>query len=255
MMNSARLIVIFLFLGVLTGFAQEVNEIPTAGATGSIEEQKVATMEIVIRAATPTLLINLVAALITYTLAIVTAFSVLYFGRWTRHVLTQVLNTLACVSPLILLLIVYSALSPRGLLLGVFLGIAIYPLIGRQLLARVTEASGEFQFMQAKILGHSPIGVFVFYALPKFIPLTMPFFFFGFIYSLIMESMFNSLGLLDLKSDDTWETWGALIQLGADHLLDAPWQVFYPGIAIIITTLVASLLVPIFDRILSVRKA
>lgn len=251
-----RLLAIFLLLGALSGFAQEeVNEVPMGGETGSVEEQKQAALKSVLSAATPTLIINLVAALITYTLAIVTAFSILYFGRWTRHILNQGLNTLACVSPLILILIVYSALSIRGLLLGVFLGIAIYPLIGRQLLARVTDASDEFQFMQAKILGHSPVGVFMFYALPKFIPLTMPFFFFGFIYSLMIESMFNSLGLLDLKSDGAWETWGALIQLGADHLLDAPWQVFYPGIAIIVTTLVASLLVPVVDRILTVRKA
>ncbi|MEM7014338.1 MAG: ABC transporter permease subunit [Verrucomicrobiota bacterium] len=242
-------------LSVVLGIAQDVNEVPMGGSTGSIEAQRQATLDSVIVAATPTLIINLIAALITYSLAIVTAFSILYFGSWTKHVLTQVLNTLACVSPLILLLIVHSALAPRGIAFGILLGFAIYPLVGRQLLARVSDASAQFQFMQAKILGHSPIGVFIDYAWPKFLPLTLPFFFYGFIYSLMIESMFHALGLLELGSGHTWETWGSLIQLGADHLLDAPWQVFYPGYAIIITTLVASLCIPIFDRILSIRQA
>ena len=254
-MTAARIIAIFLFLGGVSGFAQEVNEIPMGGASGSIEEQKQVTFDIVVRSATPTLIINFIAALITYSLAIITAFSILYFGSWTKHILTQVLNTLACVSPLIMLLIVHSALAPRGIVLGILLGIAIYPLVGRQLLARVSDASAEFQFLQARVLGHSPVGVFINYAWPKFLPLTLPFFFYGFIYSLMIESMFHALGLLELGGGATWETWGTLIQLGADHLLDAPWQVFYPGYAIIITTLVASLCVPIFDRILSIRKA
>ena len=246
------ILAICLLLVAVPLLAQDENEIPMGGSTGSVEAQKKATVEGVLSAAAPTLAINLVAALITYSLAIVTAFSILYFGSWTRHVLLQVLNTLACVSPLILLLIVHSALAPGGLVLGGLLGISIYPLVGRQLLTRVSDASSEFQFMQAKILGHSPLGVFLNYAWPKFLPLTLPFFFFGFIYSLLMESMFHSLGLLDVTSGGPWQTWGTLIQVGADHLLDAPWQVFYPGFAIIITTLVASLFVPIFDRIFSV---
>lgn len=252
-LRLARFIPLILLAIVVSGFAQDVNEIPLGGATGSEAEQKQAALDSVFGALTGTIGINLVAALITYFLAIVTAFSILYFGSWTKLVLNQVLNTLACVSPLILLLIVYSALETRGILLAVFLGIAIYPLIGRQLLARVSELSGEFQFMQAKVLGHGPVGVFVYYAWPKFLPLTLPFFFFGFIYSLLIESMFSSLGLLDPTRGG--DTWGTLIHAGADHLLDAPWQVFYPGLAIIFTTLAASLSVPVFDRLLSIRKA
>jgi len=215
----------------------------------TVEEQKALAKADVLKASFATILISLEAALITYALSFLNAFCVLYFGSWIKKVLDQALNTLACISPLVFLLVVYSAFSTRGPLLGVFLGIAIYPLVGRQLLARVTVRAHEFQFMQAKILGHSTFSVFRNYAWSPFLTLTLPNFFFGFIFALLVESMFSSLGLLASPRGDTW---GSLIHLGADHLLDAPWHVFYPGYAIIITTLVAYICIPIFDRLLSV---
>ena len=223
-------------------------------ADASVQLQKADALTEVFGSLFGTLFISGIAALITYTLAIITAFCVLYFGPWTRRILNQLLNTLACISPLILLLIVYSVLSARGLALAIVLGVAIYPLIGRQVLARVSDAAEQFQFMQARILGHGPIGVFLNYAWPRFLPLTVPFFFFGFIYALLIESMFSSLGLLVLAEGDT-RTWGSLIHEGAIHLLDAPWQVFYPGVAIIITTLLTYICVPIIDRLLSLPQS
>ncbi len=201
----------------------------------------------------PTVITSLSAAFITYALAIITAFSILYFGSWTKLILSQILHTLACISPLVFLLVVYASRDDTNSVFLVFvLALSIYPLIGRQLLSRVTEAAGEFQFMQAKILGHSPLGVFFDYAWPKFLPLTLPFFFLGFIYSLLMESMLSSVGLMPLPMGYTW---GSLIHLGADQMLDDPWPVFYSGFAIIIVSLVTYICVPLLDRLLSIPKS
>jgi ABC-type dipeptide/oligopeptide/nickel transport system permease subunit len=65
-----------------------------------------------------------------------------------------------------------------------------------------------------------------------------------------MESMFSSLGLIRLPQGNTW---GGLIHGGLDHLLDQPWLVFYSGFAIILTTLTASLCVPLADRLLALE--
>ena len=248
-MRLFRFCLILLLVSCASASAQ--GDVPIPTREEQIQEGKDLAFQSVTGATLTTVFISTSSALITYFLAIVTAFSVLYFGSWTKRVLNQVLNTMACISPLILLLVIYTSRDYQGLILIIFLGLAIYPLIGRQVLGRVSEAAEEFQFMQAKVLGHSPVGVFLDYAWPKFLPLTLPFFFFGFIYSLLMESMFSSLGFFTLSD---YPTWGGLIHLGEDQMMDAPWQVFYSGGAIIISSLVAYICIPIFDRLLSIPK-
>ncbi len=198
-----------------------------------------------------TLLTSGVSALATYVLAIVTAFSVLYFGLWTKRVLNELLHTLACLSPLNFLLLIYAGREALGQGFTIFLALSIYPFIGRQLLARVAEEVDGFQFMQAKILGHGPFGVFRHYALPKFVPLTLPYFFFGLIYALLLESMFSSLGLLEVPGGPTW---GLLIHEGTDGLLDDPWPVFYSGAAIMGAILIASACIPVVDRLFAFSR-
>jgi ABC-type dipeptide/oligopeptide/nickel transport system permease subunit len=149
---------------------------------------------------------------------------------------------------MVLLLVIYAARNDVGLWIVVFLAISIYPLVARILLDRVFDAAGEFHFLQAKILGHGPLGVFRHYAWPRFLPLTLPFFFLGFIHSLLLESMFSSLGLLTLPHGDTW---GRMIHRGLDDMLDDPWAVFAPGGAIMVTILAAYACIPLFDRLLS----
>lgn len=243
-------LVLLAWLG-LGSTMQAQEAAPIAEEWLSVDEQKHVALSNVLRASFSTVLVSLTAAIVTYALSFLNAFFILYFGSWVRRILDHALNTLACISPLILLLTVYSAFSTRGVILGVFLGIAIYPLIGRQLLARVSQRAHEFQFMQAKVLGHRALTVFRYYAWGRFLMLTLPNFFFGFIYALLVESMFSSLGLASGEGD----TWGSLIYLGSEHLLDAPWHVFYPGYAIIITTLAAYVCIPLFDRLLSVPTA
>jgi ABC-type antimicrobial peptide transport system permease subunit len=202
-------------------------------------------------AAANTILTSLVVAIITYSLALVHAFGVLYFGEWTRRILQFTLSTLMCVSPMVLLLVIYAAKDNVGLLIVLFLAISVYPLTARLLLTRIFDAAPDFHFLQAKILGHGPAGVFIDYAWPRFLPLTLPFFFLGFIYSLLMESMFSSLGLVSLPNGATW---GSLIHQGLDELLDNPWAVFSPGIAIMGTALTAYACIPVFDRLLAVPR-
>jgi peptide/nickel transport system permease protein len=201
------------------------------------------------QAAANSILTSLVVAVITYSLALAHAFGVLYFGDWTRRILQFTLGTLLCVSPMVLLLVIYAAKNDIGLFIVLFLAIAVYPLTARLLLNRIHDAAPDFHFLQAKILGHGPLGVFFSYAWPRFLPLTLPFFFLGFIYSLLMESMFSSLGLVTFPHG---ETWGSLIHRGLDELLDHPGAVFAPGIAIMGTALAAYACIPVFDKLLAV---
>lgn len=202
-------------------------------------------------AAVPTVLISVAAAAVTYGLAIAVAFSILYFGSWTRWLLRQVLETTACLTPMVFLLLVYVARQNVGHLFVGLLAIAIFPLVSRPLVARVSEASHRFLFTEARVLGHSFLGVFRYYAWPRFLPLTLPYFFMGFVQSLLMESMFSSLGLTQLAGR---QTWGCLIHSGLQDLLDQPWLVFYAGIAVMATALAAYLCVPLLERLLSPER-
>jgi len=228
------------------GAAPDDSPAPTSPLNASSDP------EAAVRSATAnTILTNLVVAILTYSLALVHAFGVLYFGAWTRRVLQFTLSTLMCVSPMVLLLVIYAAKDNVGLFVVVFLAISVYPLTARLLLTRIFDAAPDFHFLQAKILGHGPARVFVDYAWPRFLPLTLPFFFLGFIYSLLMESMFSSLGLVSLPNGATW---GSLIHLGLDELLDNPRAVFAPGLAIMATALTAYACIPVFDRLLAVPR-
>jgi ABC-type dipeptide/oligopeptide/nickel transport system permease subunit len=200
-------------------------------------------------AAANSILTSLAVAVLTYSLSLVHAFGVLYFGPWTRRILQFTLRTLLCVSPMVLLLVIHSAQNDIGLLIVFSMAIAVYPLTAGLLLNRIHDAAPDFHFLQAKILGHGPIGVFFDYAWPRFLPLTLPFFFLGFIHSLLVESMFSSLGLVSFPLGDTW---GSLIHHGLDELLDRPWAVFAPGLAILGTAFATYACIPLFEKLLSV---
>jgi ABC-type dipeptide/oligopeptide/nickel transport system permease subunit len=200
------------------------------------------------QAAANSILTNLAVAVITYSLALAHAFAVLYFGAWTRRILQFTLGTLLCVSPMVLLLVIHAAKEDLGLLIVFSLAVAVYPLTARLLLNRIHDAAPDFHFLQARILGHGPWGVFVDYAWPRFLPLTLPFFFLGFIHSLLVESMFSSLGLIRFPQG---ETWGGLIHRGLDEFLDRPEAVFAPGLAIMGTAFATYACIPVFDKLIS----
>ena len=246
-----------LWLFVAVAASAVAAEAETGAAASNKSEYSMVSREnakaLVVAAAGRTLALNAAAAAVTYALAVVTAFSILYFGPWTRGILRQVLDFLACLSPMIFLLLIYVARQSVGHFFFVFLAVAIYPLVGRPLLVRVSEASRNFHFIDAKALGHSAYGVFRHYAWPRFFPLTLPYFFLGFIQSLLMESMFSSLGLVALTGSRGL-TWGGLIHAGLEDLLDQPWLVLYSGVAIMTATLAAYLCVPVVDRLLSLER-
>lgn len=251
--RAAAALLLFLLAVLLPGASCALPENTAAGAPSQpdpdyVQAAQEAAKAMVRSAAARTVLTSAAAAAVTYGLAIITAFSILYFGSWTRQLLRQTLDAMSCLSPMVFLLLIYAARQNVGHFLFVFLAVAIFPLVGRPLLARVSEASHTFYFTEAKVLGHSYLGVFRHYAWPRFLPLTVPYFFLGFIHSLLVESMFSSLGLIHLAGGHTW---GSLIHLGLEGLLDHPWTVFFAGFAIMATTLAAYLCVPLLDRLLS----
>ena len=245
--HSKALLLLVLFLSTISSVCYGSESVRHGFTPISRETAKA----LVQSAASPSLLLSAAAATVTYGLAIATAFSILFFGPWTKRLLRQMLGLMACLCPMVFLLVVYAAQQRVGHFFFVFLALAIFPLIGQPLLSRVSEASRSFHFTEATVLGHSSLGVFRHYAWPRFLPLTLPYFFLGFIHSLLAETMFSSLGLIQLSGRPTW---GSLIHQGLEDLLDQPWLVFYSGFAIMTTTLCAYLCVPLLDRLLSVDR-
>ena len=162
-----------------------------------------------------------------------------YAGRRTGEVIMRLADIIMSFPSLLLAVVVLYILGPSVSNLIIVLAITRIPVYLRTTRAEVLEIR-ERMFVQAALVMGAPTQRILFrHILPVVIPTLTTLATLDFAFVMLAES---SLSFLGIGIQPPEITWGLMIAQGKQYLTNAWWLSFWPGLAIILTTLSLNLL-------------
>ena len=162
-----------------------------------------------------------------------------YAGKRTGEVIMRLADIIMSFPSLLLAVVVLYILGPSVPNLIIVLAITRIPVYLRTTRAEVLEIR-ERMFVQAALVMGAPTQRILFrHILPVVIPTLTTLATLDFAFVMLAES---SLSFLGIGIQPPEITWGLMIAQGKQYLTNAWWLSFWPGLAIILTTLSLNLL-------------
>ena len=162
---------------------------------------------------------------------------------WLRGRMSQVILRLGDVimsfPSLLLAVIVLYMLDPSVFNIIIVLAITRIPVYLRTARAEVLEVRERMFVQAAKVMGASDLRIVFRHILPVVLPTLLTIATLDFAFVMLAES---SLSFLGIGIQPPEITWGLMVSQGRPYLTNAWWLSFWPGLAIILTTLSLNLL-------------
>ncbi|SEN54450.1 peptide/nickel transport system permease protein [Paracoccus alcaliphilus] len=162
-----------------------------------------------------------------------------YAGPRTGQVIMRLADVIMSFPSLLLAVVVLYILGPSILNLVIVLAITRIPVYLRTTRAEVLEVRERMFVQAARVMGASPRRIVFRHILPVVLPTLMTIATLDFAFVMLAES---SLSFLGIGIQPPEITWGLMISQGRQYLTTAWWLSFWPGLAIILTTLSLNLL-------------
>ncbi|WP_246082569.1 ABC transporter permease [Rubellimicrobium rubrum] len=175
------------------------------------------------------------SALIGTTLGLIAG----YASRRVGEAIMRVADVIMSFPSLLLAVIVLYILGPSVTNVVIVLAITRIPVYLRTTRAEVLEIRERMFVSAARVMGASPRRIVLRHILPVVLPTLMTIATLDFAYVMLAESALSFLGI-GIQPPEI--TWGLMIAQGKEHLTRAWWLSFWPGLAIILTTLSLNLL-------------
>jgi peptide/nickel transport system permease protein len=157
-----------------------------------------------------------------------------YYGRWVDSVISRIFDILLAFPSILLAIAVVSVLGPS--LRNALIAIAIInvPTFGRLLRSRVLSVKEEEYITAAKAIGMKDSRILLHHILPNSLA---PIIVSGTlaVATAIIEAA--ALGFLGLGAQAPTPEWGKMLADSRNYIIDAPWTVLFPGLAIMLTVL------------------
>ena len=186
-----------------------------------------------------TLLIALSANLIAMVAGTLVGLTAGYFGGRLDIVLMQLMDALLALPSLILGLLLVAVLGPNAANISAAIAMTLIPAYAR--IARTpTIAIKQREFIASgRALGFSDARLIFAHILPNIVPEVLV------VASLWMASAVRveaSLAFIGLGVRPPAATWGGMIRDGFEHILDGPYLVVFPGLAILLLVFALNLM-------------
>ena len=162
-----------------------------------------------------------------------------YTSRLTSQVIMRLADVIMAFPSLLLAVIVLYMLPPSVLNLVIVLAITRLPIYLRTARAEVLEVRERMFVQAAKVMGASSGRIIFRHILPVILPTIVTIATLDFALVVLVES---SLSFLGIGIQPPEITWGLMVSQGRSYLTSAWWLSFWPGLAIILTTLSLNLL-------------
>jgi len=162
-----------------------------------------------------------------------------YAGPRTGQAIMRLADVIMSFPSLLLAVVVLYILGPSILNLVIVLAITRIPVYLRTARAEVLEVRERMFVQAARVMGASPRRIVFRHILPVVLPTLMTIATLDFAFVMLAES---SLSFLGIGIQPPEITWGLMISQGRQYLTTAWWLSFWPGLAIILTTLSLNLL-------------
>ena len=162
-----------------------------------------------------------------------------YTSKLTSQVIMRLADVIMSFPSLLLAVIVLYMLPPSVLNLVIVLAITRIPIYLRTARAEVLEIRERMFVQAAKVMGASTGRIVFRHILPIILPTLVTIATLDFALVVLVES---SLSFLGIGIQPPEITWGLMVSQGRPYLTSAWWLSFFPGLAIILTTLSLNLL-------------
>ncbi|WP_199426376.1 nickel transporter permease [Thermaerobacillus caldiproteolyticus] len=157
-----------------------------------------------------------------------------YYGRWIDGMISRIFDIMLAFPSILLAIGIVAVLGPS--LQNALIAIAVIniPNFGRLIRSRVLSIKQEEYIMAAKAIGMSDMRILFHHILPNsmtpiIVQGTLA------IATAIIEAA--ALGFLGLGAQPPNPEWGKMLADSKDFLTQAPWTMFFPGLAIMLTVL------------------
>ncbi len=162
-----------------------------------------------------------------------------YSSKFFSHLIMRIADVIMSFPSLLLAVIILYMLPPSVLNIVVVLAITRIPVYLRTARAEVLEIRERMFVQAAKVMGASNKRIIFRHILPIIIPTMVTIATLDFAFVMLAES---SLSFLGIGIQPPEITWGLMVAQGRPYLTTAWWLSFWPGLAIILTTLSLNLL-------------
>lgn len=162
-----------------------------------------------------------------------------YAGRITGEIILRLADVIMSFPSLLLAVIVLYILAPSVANLIIVLAITRIPVYLRTTRAEVLEVRERMFVQAAQVMGASRGRIVFRHILPVILPTLVTIATLDFAFVMLAESALSFLGI-GIQPPEI--TWGLMVSQGRDYLTTAWWLSFWPGLAIILTTMSLNLL-------------
>lgn len=162
-----------------------------------------------------------------------------YGSKRTGEVISRLADVIMSFPSLLLAVIVLYIFTPSVLNLIVVLAITRIPVYLRTARAEILEIRERMFVQAAKVMGASHLRIMFRHILPMVLPTLLTIATLDFAFVMLAES---SLSFLGIGIQPPEITWGLMVSQGRPYLNNAWWLAFWPGLAIILTTMSLNLL-------------
>lgn len=162
-----------------------------------------------------------------------------YSGRRVGDAIMRLADVIMSFPSLLLAVIVLYMLEPSIINLVFVLAITRIPVYLRTTRAEVLEIRERMFVQAAQVMGASRLRIIVRHMLPIVVPTLITIGTLDFAFVMLAES---SLSFLGIGIQPPQITWGLMVAQGKAYLNQAWWLAFWPGVAIILTTMSLNLL-------------
>lgn len=162
-----------------------------------------------------------------------------YVGGWLGGLIMRLADVIMSFPSLLLAVIVLYMLEPRVANLVLVLAITRIPIYLRTTRAEVLEIRERMFVQAARVMGASRPRIIGRHILPIVVPTLITIGTLDFAFVMLAESALSFLGI-GIQPPEI--TWGLMVAQGRSYLSQAWWLAFWPGVAIILTTMSLNLL-------------
>ncbi len=162
-----------------------------------------------------------------------------YAGGWLGNIIMRLADVVMSFPSLLLAVVVLYMFEPRVANLILVLAFTRIPLYLRTSRAEVLEVRERMFVSAARVMGASQTRILLCHIAPMVAPTLITVATLDFAFVMLAESALSFLGI-GIQPPEI--TWGLMVAQGRNYLASAWWLAFWPGLAIMLTTLALNLL-------------
>ncbi len=186
-----------------------------------------------------TLLIAVSAVLLAMGVGVLLGLFAGYVGGWLETLVMRSADIIMSFPSLLLAVVVLYVLEPGLVNLILILGVTRIPVYARVVRAEVLEVRERVFVEAVRGLGGDPLRIVFKHIMPVVLPTVLAVATLDFAIVMLAESALSFLGI-GIQPPEV--TWGLMVAQGRNYLSTAWWLTFFPGFAIMLTTLAANVL-------------